>query len=67
VALARQVAMFLARELTDRSLPEIGRGVGGRNHATVIHAINRVSTGITSDPELRKAVDNLRAELGGPS
>ena len=34
--------MYLARELTDHSLPEIGRGVGGRNHATVIHAINRV-------------------------
>jgi chromosomal replication initiator protein len=64
VALARQVAMFLARELTDRSLPEIGRGVGGRNHATVIHAINRVSSGIHSDPALRKAVDNLREQLG---
>ena len=35
VATARQVAMYLARELTDHSLPEIGRGVGGRNHATV--------------------------------
>ena len=43
VATARQVAMYLARELTDHSLPEIGRGVGGRNHTTVMHAINRVS------------------------
>ena len=43
VATARQVAMFLARELTDHSLPEIGRGIGGRNHTTVLHAVNRVS------------------------
>ena len=34
--------MYLARELTDHSLPEIGRGIGGRNHSTVVHAVNRV-------------------------
>jgi chromosomal replication initiator protein len=64
VASARQVAMYLARELTDHSLPEIGRGVGGRNHATVIHAINRVGAAVLTDPALRTAVDNLRRELG---
>jgi chromosomal replication initiator protein len=64
VATARQVAMYLARELTDHSLPEIGRGVGGRNHATVIHAINRIGAAVTTDPGLRTAVDNLRRELG---
>jgi chromosomal replication initiator protein len=55
--------MFLARELTDHSLPEIGRGVGGRNHATVIHAINRVTAAIQTDPVMRTAVDNLRTQL----
>ena len=34
--------MYLARELTEHSLPEIGRGIGGRNHTTVLHAVNRV-------------------------
>jgi chromosomal replication initiator protein len=67
VAAARQVAMYLARELTDHSLPEIGRGVGDRNHATVIHAINRVSSTVRTDPTLRTAVDNLRRELGRPA
>jgi chromosomal replication initiator protein len=64
VSTARQVAMYLARELTDHSLPEIGRGVGGRNHTTVMHAIDRVATAVRTDTALRSAVDNLRRELG---
>jgi chromosomal replication initiator protein len=56
--------MYLARELTDHSLPEIGRGVGGRNHTTVMHAIDRVATAVRTDTALRSAVDNLRRELG---
>jgi chromosomal replication initiator protein len=67
VATARQVAMFLARELTEHSLPEIGRGVGGRNHTTVLHAVNRVSAAMRSDDSVRSAVDNLRRRLGRPS
>jgi chromosomal replication initiator protein len=66
VAQARQVAMFLARELTDHSLPEIGRGIGGRNHTTVLHAVNSVSSSMRSDPSVRNAVDNLRHRLGRP-
>jgi chromosomal replication initiator protein len=64
VSEARQVAMYLARELTDHSLPEIGRGIGGRNHATVLHAINRISTAIGSNQRVKDVVDNLRHELG---
>ena len=64
VAEARQVAMYLARELTDHSLPEIGRGIGGRNHATVLHAINRVGTAVRSDDRVKTVVDNLRHQLG---
>jgi chromosomal replication initiator protein len=64
VATARQVAMYLARELTEHSLPEIGRGVGGRNHTTVLHAVNRVSAALRTDPAVRNAVDNLHRRLG---
>jgi chromosomal replication initiator protein len=67
VAAARQVAMYLARELTEHSLPEIGRGIGGRNHTTVLHAVNRVGAAIRSDDSMRGAVDNLRRRLGRPS
>ena len=66
VAQARQVAMYLARELTDHSLPEIGRGIGDRNHTTVLHAVNSVSASLRRDPSVRNAVDNLRRRLGQP-
>ena len=59
--------MFLARELTEHSLPEIGRGVGDRNHTTVLHAVNRVSAAMHSDDAVRTAVHNLRRRLGRPS
>ena len=67
VATARQVAMYLARELTEHSLPEIGRGIGGRNHTTVLHAVNRVSAAMRTDDSVRTAVDSLRRRLGHPS
>lgn len=66
VSQARQVAMFLARELTDHSLPEIGRGIGGRNHTTVLHAVNSVRAQVRTDTSVRNAVDNLRRRLGRP-
>ena len=59
--------MYLARELTDHSLPEIGRGFGGRNHTTVLHAVNRVERRHAhAIPAVRNAVDNLRRRLGRP-
>jgi chromosomal replication initiator protein len=64
VATARQVAMYLARELTEHSLPEIGRGIGGRNHSTVLHAVNRISAAMRTDAAVRTAVDNLHRRLG---
>jgi chromosomal replication initiator protein len=63
VAMARQVAMYVARELTSHSLPEIGRHIGGRNHSTVLHALDRVRTAIDADPAVNTAVDNLLREL----
>jgi chromosomal replication initiator protein len=63
VALARQVAMYLARRLTTHSLPEIGRGLGNRNHSTVLHAIKRIDGAVASDARLSKAVDNVQRRV----
>jgi chromosomal replication initiator protein len=64
---ARQVAIFLTRELTDLSLPEIGRLYGGRDHSTVLNSLRRVETGIGQDPEFSQRVDELRAAIHNPA
>jgi chromosomal replication initiator protein len=64
VSRARQVAMYVARELTDETLPAIGRGFGGRNHTTVLHAHRRVTADMAHDQHTLQAVDALRARLG---
>jgi chromosomal replication initiator protein len=63
VSMPRQIAMYLSRELTDASLPAIGREFGGRDHTTVMHACKRTSSRITSDQSTRKAVEKLRELL----
>jgi chromosomal replication initiator protein len=67
VSRARQVAMYLARELTDHNLTEIGRGIGGRDHTTVLYAINQVSSAVHADPLVRDTVDKLKRRLGRPA
>ena len=62
----RQVAMYLARELTDQTLPQIGRAFGGRNHTTVLHACKRTAERIADDPEAYELVRQLTEALGGP-
>src|SRR3546814_7587708 len=52
VARPRQVAMYLAKRLTPRSLPEIGRRFGGRDHTTVMHAVKRIEELRVEDTEL---------------
>jgi chromosomal replication initiator protein len=64
VAFARQVAMYLARELTDQGLPALGREFGGRNHTTVLHAWKRVSELVDKSGEKRETVHNIRRRLG---
>ena len=64
VARPRQVAMYLARELTMRSLPEIGRRFGGRDHTTVLHACRRIAALCEEDPVLKQEVDFLKDVLG---
>ena len=63
VARPRQVAMYLARKLTSRSLPEIGRRFGGRDHTTVLHACRRIEALIVEDPLFRQEVDFLSQML----
>ncbi len=63
VARPRQVAMFLAKRLTSRSLPEIGRKFGNRDHTTVLHGVRRIEELIQSDVSLAEDVRMLEAAL----
>ena len=63
VARPRQVAMFLAKQLTSRSLPEIGRKFGNRDHTTVMHAVSRVSELMQRDGTFAEDVELLRRLL----
>jgi chromosomal replication initiator protein len=61
--LARQVAMYLVRELTMASLPQIGEAFGGRAHSTVLHSCNKVAEDLLTDEFVRQAVEAIQAEL----
>ena len=63
VARPRQVAMYLAKQLTSRSLPEIGRKFGGRDHTTVMHAVRKIEELKTTDSSFAEDVDLLRRML----
>jgi chromosomal replication initiator protein len=59
----RQVAMYLAKTLTLRSLPEIGRRFGGRDHTTVLHAVRKIEALVTRDTALSEEVESLKRQL----
>ena len=59
----RQIGMYLAKQLTARSLPEIGRRFGNRDHTTVLHAIRKIEGEITGNPRLRDEIDELKKLL----
>ena len=63
VARPRQIAMYLAKQLTARSLPEIGRKFGGRDHTTVMHAVKKVDELRATDPSFAEDVELLRRML----
>jgi chromosomal replication initiator protein len=63
IVFPRQVAMYLARELTDYSLPEIGREFGKRDHSTVIHAYNKIQEKIKIDPGLYEKIKEIKKDL----
>jgi chromosomal replication initiator protein len=56
----RQVAMYLAKMLTLRSLPEIGRRFGGRDHTTVLHAVRKVEDMVGADQKLAQELELLK-------
>ncbi|MHA6260986.1 chromosomal replication initiator protein DnaA [Sporosarcina sp. CAU 1771] len=64
IAFPRQIAMYLSRELTDFSLPKIGSEFGGRDHSTVIHAHEKISTMLKDDKSLQQDVQDIKNTLG---
>ena len=59
----RQIAMYLAKQLTSRSLPEIGRRIGGRDHTTVLHAVRKIGGELDKDLRLKDEIDELKRFL----
>ena len=59
IAYPRQIAMYIAKELTSASLTEIGRAFGGKHHTTVLHSINKIAQEMQVDPETNKLIHNL--------
>jgi chromosomal replication initiator protein len=60
---ARQLSMFLARELTSSSLPQIGRAIGGRDHTTVIYAVSKIADLITKDREVYMQIQEITNKI----
>ena len=60
---ARQIAMYLSKNLTSRSLPEIGRRFGGRDHTTVMHGVKRIEELKIQDGQVAEDVEILRRAL----
>jgi chromosomal replication initiator protein len=59
IAYPRQVAMYLVKELTSASLPEIGRAFGGKHHTTVLHSVQKIETHRHQDPDLNRMLHSL--------
>ncbi|MDA8180343.1 MAG: chromosomal replication initiator protein DnaA [Deltaproteobacteria bacterium] len=65
IAMPRQVAMFLMREMTRCSFPDIGQRFGGRDHTTVMYAVKKIEKNLADDVSLRNTVDALRKKIEG--
>ncbi|WP_156289941.1 chromosomal replication initiator protein DnaA [Oceanobacillus salinisoli] len=63
IAFPRQIAMYLARELTDFSLPKIGEEFGGRDHTTVIHAHEKISKLLEKDADLSRDIEDIKEKI----
>lgn len=59
IAVPRQIAMYLTKTLTDASLPEIGKGFGGKHHSTVIHSVRKIDTLRKRDPEFDRLINSF--------
>ncbi|MGE4542671.1 MAG: chromosomal replication initiator protein DnaA [Pedobacter sp.] len=63
LVLPRQIAMYLSRQLTSCSYPEIGERFGGKDHSTIIHAIKKIEKAMDEDYQLRSIISNLKKDL----
>jgi chromosomal replication initiator protein len=63
IAFPRQVAMYIVKQLTTASLPEIGRQFGGKHHTTVLHSINKIEELRRSDKDLNRTITRLMDAL----
>lgn len=63
IAYPRQIAMYLCRNMTDSPLQEIGRLMGGRDHSTILHGIEKINSDLAKDPTLQNTVDILKKKL----
>jgi chromosomal replication initiator protein len=61
----RQIAMYLAKHLTEASLPEIGRQFGGKHHTTVLHSVEKIDGTRKADKDLNRLINKLTEQLGG--
>jgi hypothetical protein len=65
LVIPRQIAMYLCKTLTFKSLPEIGRRFNGKDHTTVLHAVRKIAHMVQTDEKIRDFVAELQIELGG--
>ena len=63
IAYPRQLAMFLSRELTDHSLPEIGESFGGRDHTTVLHACDKIAKEAKDSDNTQEVLNKLKIQI----
>lgn len=59
ISYPRQIAMYIAKEVTHASLPEIGRAFGGKHHTTVLHAIQKIEQMRADKPELNRLIHSI--------
>ncbi len=63
IAEPRQIAMYLARDLTDSSLPQIGKAFGGKHHTTVLHSVRKIGKLAKEDPRTRALLKRLSESI----
>jgi chromosomal replication initiator protein len=63
IVTARQIAIYISRELTELSLPAIGAAFGGKDHTTILHSYNKIKNKIEKDKGLKSTIDNLSLKI----
>ncbi len=63
IAYPRQIAMYLCRSMTASSLQEIGRSMGGRDHSTIVHGIDKITADVEKNPTLQNTIDILKKKI----